>query len=65
MDLAIRLLGPDRFIHLAKPLYRHRLYGHNASREFLLFARWKAGGDFLKNMPRLPERDGRSEALYE
>ena len=33
MDLAIRLYGPDRFIHLAKPLYRHRLYGHNASRD--------------------------------
>ncbi len=32
MDLAIRLYGPDRFIHLPKPLYRHRLYGHNASR---------------------------------
>ncbi len=32
MDLAIRLWEPDRFIHLPKPLYRHRLYGHNASR---------------------------------
>jgi glycosyltransferase involved in cell wall biosynthesis len=32
MDLAIRLYRPARFIHLAKPLYRHRLYGHNASR---------------------------------
>jgi len=33
IDLAIRLYGPDRFIHLPKPLYRHRLYGHNASRD--------------------------------
>lgn len=33
IDLAIRLYGPGRFIHLAKPLYRHRLYGHNASRD--------------------------------
>lgn len=33
MDLTIRLYGTGRFIHLAKPLYRHRLYGHNASRD--------------------------------
>ena len=33
MDLAIRLWRLDRFIHLPKPLYRHRLYGHNASRD--------------------------------
>jgi glycosyltransferase involved in cell wall biosynthesis len=33
IDLAIRLYGSDRFIHLPKPLYRHRLYGHNASRD--------------------------------
>ena len=33
IDLAIRLYQPQRFIHLAQPLYRHRLYGHNASRD--------------------------------
>jgi len=33
IDLAIRLYGPNRLIHLPKPLYRHRLYGHNASRD--------------------------------
>ena len=33
IDLAIRLYGPARFIHLPKPMYRHRLYGHNASRD--------------------------------
>jgi len=33
IDLVIRLYQPQRFIHLARPLYRHRLYGHNASRE--------------------------------
>ena len=33
IDLVIRLYGPDRLIHLPKPLYRHRLYGHNASRD--------------------------------
>jgi glycosyltransferase involved in cell wall biosynthesis len=32
IDLAIRLYRPGRFIHLPKPMYRHRLYGHNASR---------------------------------
>lgn len=33
IDLVIRLYGPERFIHLAQPMYRHRLYEHNASRE--------------------------------
>ncbi|MDR4480008.1 MAG: glycosyltransferase family A protein [Nitrospira sp.] len=33
IDLAIRLYGPNRFIHLPKPLYRHRLYSRNASRD--------------------------------
>lgn len=33
IDLIIRLYGPGRFIHLPTPLYRHRLYGHNASRD--------------------------------
>ena len=33
MDLAIRLYRPGGFFHLPKPLYRHRLYGHNASRD--------------------------------
>jgi glycosyltransferase involved in cell wall biosynthesis len=33
IDLAIRLYQPQRFIHLAQPMYRHRLYGHNASRD--------------------------------
>lgn len=33
IDLAIRLYQPQRFIHLARPMYRHRLYGHNASRD--------------------------------
>jgi glycosyltransferase involved in cell wall biosynthesis len=33
MDLAIRLYRPGLFLHLPKPLYRHRLYGHNASRD--------------------------------
>ena len=32
IDLAIRLYERFPFIHLPKPLYRHRLYGHNASR---------------------------------
>ena len=33
IDLAIRLYGPERFIHFPQPMYRHRLYGHNASKE--------------------------------
>jgi glycosyltransferase involved in cell wall biosynthesis len=33
MDLAIRLYRPGLFLHLPKPLYRHRLYGHNASKD--------------------------------
>ena len=32
IDLAIRLYQRFPLIHLPKPLYRHRLYGHNASR---------------------------------
>jgi glycosyltransferase involved in cell wall biosynthesis len=33
IDLAIRLYPRFPIIHLPKSLYRHRLYGHNASRE--------------------------------
>lgn len=33
IDLAIRLYQRFSLIHLPKPLYRHRLYGHNASRD--------------------------------
>ncbi|HEX3204507.1 MAG TPA: glycosyltransferase [Nitrospiraceae bacterium] len=33
IDLAIRLYQRYPLVHLAKPLYRHRLYGHNASRD--------------------------------
>lgn len=33
IDLAIRLHQRFPLVHLAKPLYRHRLYGHNVSRE--------------------------------
>lgn len=33
IDLAIRLYGPGRFIYVPQPMYRHRLYGHNASRD--------------------------------
>jgi glycosyltransferase involved in cell wall biosynthesis len=33
IDLAIRLYQRFRIVHLAKPLYRHRLYGHNVSRD--------------------------------
>jgi glycosyltransferase involved in cell wall biosynthesis len=33
IDLAIRLSQSFKIMHLPKPLYRHRLYGHNASRE--------------------------------
>jgi len=33
IDLAIRLYERFPFIHLPKPLYRHRLYGYNASRD--------------------------------
>ncbi|MEW6247786.1 MAG: glycosyltransferase family A protein [Nitrospirota bacterium] len=33
IDLAIRLYQRFRLVHVPKPLYRHRLYGHNASRE--------------------------------
>jgi len=32
IDLAIRLYRRFPVVHLPKPLYRHRLYGHNASR---------------------------------
>jgi glycosyltransferase involved in cell wall biosynthesis len=32
IDLAIRLYQRFPVVHLPKPLYRHRLYGHNASR---------------------------------
>ncbi len=33
IDLAIRLYQRFRIVHLPKPLYRHRLYGHNVSRD--------------------------------
>jgi glycosyltransferase involved in cell wall biosynthesis len=33
IDLAIRLYQQFSLIHLPNPLYRHRLYGHNASRD--------------------------------
>jgi glycosyltransferase involved in cell wall biosynthesis len=33
IDLAVRLYQRFPFIHLPKPLYRHRLYGHQASRD--------------------------------
>jgi glycosyltransferase involved in cell wall biosynthesis len=33
IDLAIRLHQRFRILHLAKPLYRHRLYARNASRD--------------------------------
>jgi glycosyltransferase involved in cell wall biosynthesis len=33
IDLAIRLYRRYPLLHLPKPLYRHRLYGHNVSRE--------------------------------
>ena len=33
IDLAIRLAQRFRILHLSKPLYRHRLYPHNASRD--------------------------------
>jgi glycosyltransferase involved in cell wall biosynthesis len=33
IDLAIRLYQRFRLLHLPKPLYRHRLYSHNASRD--------------------------------
>ena len=33
IDLAIRLFQRHRVLHLAKPLYRHRLYAHNVSRD--------------------------------
>lgn len=33
IDLAIRLYQRFPFLHLPQPLYRHRLYGHNASRD--------------------------------
>lgn len=33
IDLAIRLYREYQLIHHPKPLYRHRLYGHNVSRE--------------------------------
>ncbi len=33
IDLAIRLYERYSIIHLAKPLYRHRLYAHNASQD--------------------------------
>jgi len=33
IDLAIRVYQRYPVVHLPKPLYRHRLYGHNASRD--------------------------------
>jgi glycosyltransferase involved in cell wall biosynthesis len=33
IDLAIRLYGRHPFLHLPQPLYRHRLYSRNASRD--------------------------------
>lgn len=33
IDLAIRLYGRHPFLHLPHPLYRHRLYSRNASRD--------------------------------
>lgn len=33
IDLAIRLSEQYPLLHLARPLYRHRLYGHNVSRD--------------------------------
>lgn len=48
IDLAIRLYGPDRFIHIPKPLYRHRLYGHNASRDIPSFRALEGRRRFLE-----------------
>ncbi len=33
IDLAIRLYQRFPLIHISKPMYRHRLYGHNVSRD--------------------------------
>jgi hypothetical protein len=64
MDLAIRLYGPGRFLHLAQPLYRHRLYGHNASRDIPSLRAMEGRRRFLeKHAPSCRTGTAEAEAL--
>jgi glycosyltransferase involved in cell wall biosynthesis len=64
IDLAIRLYGPDRFIHVAKPMYRHRLYGHNASRGIPSLRALEGRRRFLeKHAPACSSGTAEAEAL--
>lgn len=64
IDLAIRLYGPDRFIHVAKPLYRHRLYGHNASRDIPSLRALEGRRRFLeKHAPACSSGTAEADAL--
>lgn len=49
IDLAIRLFQRFQLLHLPKPLYRHRLYGHNASRNIPSERSLLARHRFLEN----------------
>jgi glycosyltransferase involved in cell wall biosynthesis len=71
IDLAIRLHQKYTIVHLPKPLYRHRLYGHNASRGILSERALLARQRFLEKhasscLPSTPEARAlaRDWALY-
>lgn len=64
IDLAIRLYESDRFIHLPKPMYRHRLYGHNASKDIPSLRALDGRRRFLeKHAAACPPRTPEAEAL--
>ncbi|MFM7841874.1 MAG: glycosyltransferase, partial [Nitrospira sp.] len=64
IDLTIRLYQQYPLIHLPKPLYRHRLYGHNASRNIPLERALEGRLRFLeRHGPSCPPRSALAGAL--
>jgi len=64
IDLAIRLYQRFPFLHLPQPLYRHRLYGHNASRDISSERALAGRHRFLtKHAPSCPEGTPAAKAL--
>jgi glycosyltransferase involved in cell wall biosynthesis len=66
IDLAIRLYQRYPFLHLAKPLYRHRLYGDNVSRHIPSESALQARRRFLEQYaPLCPPGSLLAKALAE
>lgn len=59
IDLAIRLYQRSPVIHLPKPLYRHRLYGYNASRGISSERLLRGQHLFLEKHSQLSRKDPR------